>query len=78
MFNALRYTQELERVGFTKEQAEMTMNLIHQFAENGLATKEDILVLKHSIETLEHKMTIKMGTMLALAVGLLVALQKLI
>lgn len=54
------------------------MNLIHQFAENGLATKEDILVLKHSIETLEHKMTIKMGTMLAVAVGLLVTLQKLI
>ncbi len=77
MFNALRYTQELEKAGFNREQAEAAVNMVHQFTDQNLATKTDVLELKHSIESLEYRMTIKLGSLLIMALGALVALQKL-
>lgn len=100
MFNALKYTQELEKAGFTREQAEAALNMIHQFGDQNLATKTEMIELrsemsalkvelkselssfksemKHSMESLEHRMTIKLGSMLIVAMGVLVALQKLV
>lgn len=78
MFNAIRYTQELEKAGFTRQQAEATVNMVHQFAEHNLATREDIVRLEHAMVVLEHRLTIKMGAMFTVAIGLIVTLQKLL
>jgi hypothetical protein len=77
MFNAIKYTQELERVGLSRAQAEATVNMVHEFAELNLATKNDVAELKHEIEKLEYKMTIKFGAMQVATIGILVALLKL-
>jgi hypothetical protein len=78
LFNAIKYYRELEAAGFTREQAEAALNMVHQFAEHNLATKQDVLELKHAIASLEQRLTIKMGTMAALIVGLIVGIQRIL
>lgn len=78
MFNALKYTKDLESAGFSREQAEATLNMLYGFVENNLATKQDTTDIRHAIETLEYKMTVKLGAMLVVAVGLIVGLQKIL
>ena len=78
MFNAIKYTKRLEQAGFTRKQAEATLDMIHDFSDTHLATKEDIVRLEHAIEKLEYKMTIKMGSMLVIAVGLIITMQKIL
>ena len=89
MFNALVHIQEMESAGFSRPQAEATVNMLYRFTDQNLATKQDIanlkqdildlkLELKHSSEMLEQKMTVKMGAMLVVAVGVLTTLQKIL
>lgn len=78
MFNAIKYTKDLESAGFSREQAEATFNMLYGFSENNLATKQDVTELRHAIETLEYKITVKFGAMLSIAVGLIVTLQKVL
>ena len=42
MFNALRYSKDLEAAGFSREQAEATIDVFFKFMEHNFATKEDI------------------------------------
>ena len=42
-----------------------------------LATKEDIRELEHKIEKLEYRLTIKLGTIMGLGVGVIAAMIKL-
>jgi hypothetical protein len=78
MFNAIKYYRELEAAGFTREQAEAALNMVYNFGEQNLASKDDlkqaVTELKHAIESAEHKMTIKMGSVGVAVVGLVVAL----
>jgi hypothetical protein len=78
----MEYTKKLESVGFTRDQIEVGFEMLNEFTKNNLASKEDLdsfkKEFKHTIEILEYKLTIKMGSMLILAVGILVALQKLV
>lgn len=107
MFNALKYTQELEKAGFTREQAEVSMKLLIDIMNENFATKSDLKELElrlgskiqgvesniHSLELktesgfretelkfkeLEYKLTIKLGTMMTLAVGVTATLVKLL
>ena len=43
-----------------------------------MATKEDIAVLRGEMRELEQRMTIRLGAMIAAAVGIIVALDKLL
>lgn len=88
MFNSLRYTKKLEEVGFTRIQAEISIEILMEIMQENLVTKHDLLDLKnemnlkfidviHKLEKLESKMTIKLGAMLVTAIALMTAIQKL-
>lgn len=42
MFNALKYTEELEKAGFTREQAETSVKLVVETMNENFATKSDL------------------------------------
>jgi hypothetical protein len=42
MFNAIKYSKELEEAGFSRNQAEATINAFYKFMDNNFATKSDI------------------------------------
>jgi hypothetical protein len=71
MFNTLKYAKRLEDVGFSKEQAETSIEILSEIMEEKLATKEDLQLLKADL-------TIRMGAMLATSIAILTALIKLI
>jgi hypothetical protein len=71
MFDTLRYAKILEGVGFSKEQAETSIEILLEIMEEKLATKEDLQLLKADL-------TIRMGAMLATSIAILTALIKLI
>lgn len=114
MINAIRLTEELERVGFTPEQAKKSVDTWMSLINENFATKSDLrefqLVSKSDLrevqinlqseikdlrtdlegqikelrnemnakfDNLESKLTIKLGLMLAAAVGLMSTLQAL-
>lgn len=68
-FNTLKFTQELEAAGFEKSLSQKFTNLLHDEALGSVATKEDL-------KALEQSLTIKFGTMIVVAVGVLIAAQK--
>ena len=39
MFNAIKYSKELEEAGFSRSQAEATINAFYKFMDNIFATK---------------------------------------
>ncbi len=82
MFNTLRYAKMLEEVGFSREQAEISVKILVEIMEDKLASKQDLqdlkLELEHKIDQLESKLTIRMGTMLAASIAIITAIQKLI
>ena len=118
MFNALKYTQELEKAGFSRDQAEASLKLLIEVMNENFATKSDlketelrlesaILATKSdlkeselrlesaifatrsdlnavaqkldsSIREVEYKMTIKLGAMMTLAIGITATLVKII
>ncbi len=93
MFNALKYTQELEKAGFTRAQAEISIRLLIDVMNENFATKSDLKTeflslrtelkaetkdLQSEIKELEYKMTIKLGTMMTIAIGVTAALVKML
>ena len=61
MFQILRYTEALEKAGFTAEQARSTVQLWTDFMEHNFATRTDLMELAHkqeiSMKNLEAKFT---------------------
>jgi chaperonin cofactor prefoldin len=51
MFNALKYTEELEKAGFSREQAETSVKLLIEVMNENFATKSDLTEAAHKIET---------------------------
>ena len=85
-FDTLAYAKKLKQVGFTDEQAEVQSEALAGVLENNMATKLDIAnlnrdmvdmkrELEQKIETLGYKLTIHLGSMLVVAVGLLASLE---
>ncbi|MDR2925080.1 MAG: CCDC90 family protein [Azoarcus sp.] len=73
-FDTLKFANTLKKAGFTPEQAEAQAEALSEVMEvnlKELATKGDLVQL-------EQRMTIKLGTMLTIAVGAVVALTKLL
>jgi len=91
-FDTLKYANRLKKAGFTPEQAEEQAVALSEVLEvnlKELATKGDIAAVKGDLSAmeqridakltlLEQRMTIKLGTMLTIAVGAIVALTKLL
>jgi hypothetical protein len=86
-FKTLRYATILQEVGFTKEQAEVSVNMLVEVTEDKLASKQDLQDLRielkaemreirHDMVQMESRITIKVGTMFAAAIAILTALQK--
>jgi hypothetical protein len=71
MFNTLRYAKMLQEVGFSKDQAEKSIEILSEIMEDKLATKEDLQLLKSDL-------TIRMGMMLAASVTIIAALVKIL
>jgi hypothetical protein len=89
MFNSLKYAKELEKVGVSREQAEIHLQIISEIMESNLATQQDVKDLKqtmgfgfanleHRIIQSEQRMTIKLGTIVSIAVAVAVAVAKLV
>jgi hypothetical protein len=89
MFNALKYTQEMERAGFTREQAEVSMKVLIDVMNENFATKSDLKDLEVKVDSgfkemnlalheLDYRLTIKLGTMLTVAIGATAALVKML
>ncbi len=90
MNNSLKYVKILEGAGITREQAEVHVQMISEILEDDLATKQDVHNLKQDIknldirfESIEHKilqseyrMTIKLGSLVTVAMAALAAVTK--
>lgn len=82
MFNALKYTQELEKAGFSRDQSETSIKLLIEIMNENFATKSDFKELSFKFDSmakeLEYKLTIKLGTLLTIAVGVTAALVRIL
>lgn len=76
-FDTLQFAKRALQAGFTKEQAEFQAEELVKLIDERLATKADIRLLKLEIRSAEHRITIKMGSMMVIAVGLLATILKL-
>jgi hypothetical protein len=70
-FDTLAYAKKLKKVGFTEEQAEVQAETLADIIDSNLATKRDL-------KELELNLTIKIGAMLAICVGSIAALVKIL
>jgi hypothetical protein len=92
MFNALKYTQELENAGFSRNEAEASLKILIEVMNDNFATKSDLKelelrmdhrfqvqtqTLESKIQTIEYRLTIKLGTLMALSIGLTATLLQL-
>ncbi len=65
MFNALKYTKQLELVGLTREQAETHVQILMDAMDTNFATKADIKELENKILQMEHRILIRVGAMMS-------------
>ena len=65
--HALKYTQEMEKAGFSREQAEVGVRLLIDVMNENFATKSDL-----------KETEFKLGTMMTLAIGATATLIKLL
>jgi hypothetical protein len=91
-FDTLKYAETLEAAGIPREQARAQASALSEVMEvnmQELATKSDISMLRKDMTALEERidsrliqleqrMTIKLGTMLTVGIGAMVAITKLL
>ena len=80
-FDTFKFVDRLEKAGLSRYQAaaiaEAQKESLAEALDTTLATKADIVRLENRIETLELRLTIKLGAFIAVAVGILIAVLKL-
>ena len=87
-FDTFKFVDRLEKAGMPREQAaafaQAQQDSLSEALESTLATKSDILKIERRIdgvesklETMELRLTVKLGTIVAVAVGIVAALVKL-
>jgi len=72
-FDTLKFVETLEAGGFTHAQAKAAAEAFAEATSQELATKADISRLETALQLLEQRMTIKLGGMLIVAVGVILA-----
>ncbi len=81
-FDTHAVVKKLKAAGFTEEQAEAQAQILSDIIDNSLATKRDIKELERSttqlIKELEYRLTIRLGGMMVVAVGIVATLVKLL
>lgn len=82
VFDTLAYAKKLKKAGFTEEQAEIQAEALAEIVDERLATKQDISELRRELKEMEerltYKLTIRLGTMLVVAVGVIATLVKIL
>ena len=87
-FNPFKYVDDLKEAGFPAKQAEAQVKVWSEFVESELATKKDIKELEFKIENvkselkrdikeLELRLTVRLGGIMVLGIGVLAAIIKL-
>ncbi len=81
VFDTLAHAKKLKEAGFTEKQAEVQAEALASIIDEKLATKEDIRLLKEDLKALEerltYKLTLRLGSMLVVAITVLAILMKL-
>lgn len=77
-FDTLAYARRLRSAGCSEQLAEAQAEALAAVASEHIATKEDLKDLEHRLEVLEHRLTLRLGAMLTVAVGTMAALVKLL
>jgi hypothetical protein len=75
VFDTHAYVKKLKGVGFSEEQAEVQAEVLSALIEEQLATKRD---LKELEERLTYRLTLRLGSMIVAAIGIVAALVKLL
>lgn len=75
IFDTLAYSKKLKKAGFSQLQAEIQAEAMAELVHEKLATKHDIKLLE---ERLTFRLTIRLGSMLVVAVGIFATLMKII
>lgn len=70
-FDTHRFVKTLEQRGFTEDQAEG----INDALKDALTIAE--VATKHDIRELEYRLTLKLGTLIAAAIGIVATIHKL-
>lgn len=91
-FDSLGFAQALRKVAFSPEQAETFASLVRDHVVGNTVRKDDLMEaesrlndkidrvqerITSELKQLEQRMTIRLGTMIAGAVAIIVAVQKL-
>lgn len=80
-FDTFKFVDRLEKAGLSRDQAaaivEAQKDSLAEALDTALATKADIVRLENRIETMELRLTIKLGVFLAGAAGIFGAIVKL-
>ena len=81
-FDTLAYANKLKQAGVPDRQAEVQAEAMAELVEERLATKRDLSELEERIvnrmNELEYRLTVRLGSMLVVAVSILAALVKLL
>ena len=81
-FDILAYANKLKQAGVPDRQAEVQAEAMAELVEERLATKRDLSELEERIANrmneLEYRLTVRLGSMLVVAVSILAALVKLL
>jgi hypothetical protein len=84
-FDTLKYANTLKAAGFTPEQAEAQAGALSEVLEvnlKELVTKGDLKQLKTELQAdmreLELRMTVKLGAMMVVSIGIVATLVKLL
>ena len=76
-FDTLEFSKRAQEAGFTKEQAEFQAREAAHAIETKLATKPELYTVRDELlkemKMMEQRLTIKMGGMIVVAVGILLA-----
>lgn len=65
MFDTLLYTKKLEAIGMTRSEAEVQVNLIAEMIVDGVATRQDIEILRGDTAHLRSELTAEISSVRA-------------
>jgi len=57
MFNAIKYTEELEKAGFTDEQAKASLKILIEVMNENFATREDMSNLRQEMSSIRQEIS---------------------
>ena len=82
LFDTHKAVKELQEAGFDEAQAEAVVATVGTAIVGNIATKQDIsdlrADLRSEMQAMELRITLRMGGLIAVGVGLIIALDKLL